>query len=645
MKSTVFSNASFATTEDLESYYPILPVSSGGFRLGEEVEISLPERCQHVGFIGGTGVGKTSTIMVPNLVRDMHTNIISSVFSDKKHPEMYNTLRPVHDSLIKKLSGYNRLFACFSPFDLPNTIKWNPINEVRTIGESKTWADIIIKNSTGARQTPSEGTAFYKGIETGLLESLILFVNNDIYRPKKRNNLTAVLKLLALVQEGPKGRKPETNQLQAKLMDRTFTIVDEISKKTVPVWEVIKNRVQRFFRLDTDKITGILEGLSNRLAIFGDPRVAFATSETELPLSMLCNMPVTLILGVPTAEGNKAKIITALFWEGLVKNIREIAAQSLDLQCPVFVCCYMDEAGNQGFFDFPQWLTDIRSYNAGFVYAFQSLAQIKEVWGDHGYEIVMDNTQNQIVFYGCGVDASQYFSEKAGKTTYQTTAKSESTTKKVFTLIPSISKGERTADKQEALIPAHVFQKMSDVKGEIGLAYEKNLWGKPKLDKEGRKLIKQLRGIAFLFNAPGPAWITLHPYYRDSYIMGLIKGGPVTALRDKLGHASTDNMVAIMQWDINEKTHQVPVVKNPEAQQKSDSTAKPKKLEKEKIAVLSQPTQKELFPTKQEVVCPTCQDAAAILVLRPDLKAGGSFYKCSLDKSHKFTIQEVEDLR
>jgi type IV secretory pathway TraG/TraD family ATPase VirD4 len=635
---TAFLNANFATTKSLKSYYPIISVSKGGFRLGDDLEISLPERCQHVGFIGGTGVGKTSMIMIPNLVRDMHTNIVSSVFSDKKHPEMYNTLRPVHDSLIKTLLTYNRLFVCFSPFDLPNTIKWNPINEVRTIGESKSWADIIIKNSTGARQTPSEGTAYYKGIETGLLESLVLFVNNDIYRDKKRNNLTAVLKLLTLVQEGPKGRKPETNQLQAKLMDRAFTIEDEISKKIVPVWEVIKNRCQRFFRLDTDKITGILEGLSNRLAIFGDPRVAFATSETELPLSMLCKVPVTLILGVPTAEGNKAKVITALFWEGLIKNIRDVARESTNLQCPMFVSCYMDEAGNQGFFDFPQWLTDIRSYNAGFVYAFQSLAQIKEVWLKEGYEIVMDNTQNQIVFYGCGVDASHYFSEKAGITTYQTTMTSESTTKNLLTFIPSISKGERTVDKQEALIPAHVFQKMSDDKGEIGLTHEKNIWGIPKLDKEGRKLIKELRGIAFLFNAPGPAWITLHPYYRDPYIMSLIKGSPVTALRDKLGHATTDSMVEILQWDINEKMHQVPVVKKPETKQKSPD--KPK--DKEEKAPVSQPTQRELFPAKREIICPVCKDAAAILVLRPSMKDGGSFYKCSLDKSHKFTHQEIE---
>jgi type IV secretory pathway TraG/TraD family ATPase VirD4 len=638
VKAPVFSNATFAPRKSIEAYYPTLPVSKGGFRLGE-AEVSLPERCQHLGFIGGTGVGKTSMVMIPNLIRDMHAQV-SSVFSDKKHPEMYNTLCAVHDSLSKSLPDYKRIFACFAPFDLPNTIKWNPINDVETIGEAKSWADIIIKNSSGARQTSSEGTAFYKGIETGLLESLILFVNNQSYREKKRNNLTAVRKLLSLPQEGPKGRKSETNQLQSKLMDKSFTIADEVSKEIVPVWQVIRDRVQRFFRLDTDKMTGILEGLSNRMAVFSDPRVAFATSETELPLSLLCNEPITLILGVPSSEGDKAKVITALFWEGLIKNIRQVAAKSPRLLCPVFVCCYMDEAGNQGFFDFPQWLTDIRSYNAGFVYAFQSLDQIKEVWGDKGYGIVMDNTQNQVVFYGCGVDASAYFSQKAGMTTYRTTTSSESITKKAFTLIPSYSKGERDQDKQEALIPAHVFQKMSEESGEVGLKYHTDFWGNPKIDEYDRKMIKQLQGIAFLFNAPGPTWITLHPYYRDPYIMGLINGGTVTQLRDKLGHATTERMVEILQWNINEKTTSVPVVK------KTEEPAKPTKTKKTEVVVPEpKATQGELLPTKREVICPICKDAAALLVLRPDLKAGGTFYKCPLNKAHKFTPEEIGELK
>jgi type IV secretory pathway TraG/TraD family ATPase VirD4 len=637
VKTSPSTGASLADKSSLRLHYPCQDASLGGFRVGD-IEIGWRDRLQHTLIFGPTGAGKGVGVMVPNLIRDMHAKV-SSVFSDKKHPETFNILSKVHDSMQRTVVGYDRMLACFSPFDKENTVQWNPINEVRTSGQANAWAYIIQKNSAGEKiSAGSEGVQFYRGMEKALLQALILFVNNILYREKKRNNLNAVLKLLDLPQLGPKQRNDkEGNELQAKLFDVRYQIEDEVTGELVSVWSLIKKKVSSFFQLDTEKILGVILSLQNRLAVFDIPSVAFATAETELCLQRIGEEPITLVLGVPSLEEEQSMIMTALFWEGLIRNLRIVAHKSAAVCCPVPVFCYLDEAGNQGYFKVDRWLTEVRSYLIGFILAFQSAAQIEDVWGIVGAKIIMDNCKAlKLIMYGCGADTAEYFVKSGGKVTIEKEVETTSQTKQPFALMGSRTKGKRQTEKQEDLLPIHIVQSMATDDKESGMEFKREYYGFGPLvkDAQDRRLIESIRALCFLFYS-APAFVELVPFYQDQNINRLINDGKLIPLREKLGRPATkEEMIRLTRWDINEKLQPVAVVPQPVApppKKEAPLPPKPRAPRKDKGK-----TRKEEEAKPVAALCPICNQESATLMPRPDISRGGKMLVCSKDKFHRF---------
>jgi type IV secretory pathway TraG/TraD family ATPase VirD4 len=626
-------NAKYATREDLLSKYPLRHVSKGGFRLGN-LEVGQTTRTQHFGVVAGTGTGKTTAVMLANAIRDMHSDV-SVCYSDKRHPEMYNLFSKIHDSLTKKNKNYTRVLACFSPYDPDNCIRLNFIDGVDTIDEAITWADIIFNNSSGKKiTTSSEGAEFYKLIEKSLLEALMIFVNNEAYKRLNRNNFSAILKLLSLPQTGPYKRPDSSNQLQAKLICQDYTIKDPITKQLVSAWSIIKDNVDIFFQLETEKILGIILSLKNRLRVFRSPYVQFATSQTELPLSTLGKMPVTYILGLPTSEGEKANILAALFWEMLAKELRNVAKESPNLTCPNLVALYIDEAGNQGFFDLPALASEIRKYNVTIIAAFQTLAQLDRIWGKEGRELLLANLQNTIVLYGCGLDAAEYFSALAGTQIVKTVQTSTSKSKKLFSFIPTISESERDQERKEDLITPQMIMKMTDIDGEPGLKYELDENNEVLVDIEGRDVIRTIPAIAFLYKS-NPAKVELTPYYKDSYIMSLINDGVIIKLRDKIKPFTQELFVETVSWNINEKLFQAPVVTTKPAHASGvkpvSTPAKPSN-----VAVKPVTPAVKLKPTG--LFCRLCNDVTATLIEKAHSKSGKLAMYCTKDPMHIFSL-------
>ncbi|UFP97236.1 type IV secretory system conjugative DNA transfer family protein [Gloeobacter morelensis] len=655
-----YSSAAFADVRSLRMYYPLRHASEGGFRIGD-LEIAKEDRTQHILVMGGTGAGKGVTLMIPNLIRDMMAGI-STVFCDKKG-EMYEFLSRVHTGLKKRKPGYNRLLLAFSPFDPTSTVCWNPIDSVRTVGEARDWAEIILNNSEVEDITGvSGGAAFYRNNERALLQSLILWVNNTEYRKVKRNNFAAIMKLLNLKA----AKKAGQTQLRDRLIDKRFLIeVESRGGEARPAWEVIKDDLQDFFELDDKDTIGIIKGLKDRLSVFRDPRVAAATHKSELDLKRLGNEAITLVLNVPSDEGVKSELLAAMFLEGLIKNLRQCAVATPEKKCPVPVSIYADEAGNLGSFPLPDWLTLLRSYSISLIAVFQDLGQIRKKWGLNGADTILTNANVQVVLYNCGVEAAKYYSKKVGDAVTEKEVKGRSVARRGLAG-NTVTKSENQKENLYPLMPAHAIDKM-EVDGKIGIEYKADFFGRPLVDDKGRHILSRVRALVFTFKCrPTITW--LYPFFSDKgkEILALMKEGESMPLRKPEGPLPALDYDEILSWDVSEgispSGSKAPAnMRRLKAPSEEALRGKPPKRnaagtqagkgERNKstpvsaeVAQAAAAVEAALCPYPKTAICPRCGGEEHLLALRVNPIKSAHEYFCKNDGTHIFDAKIIKSL-
>jgi type IV secretory pathway TraG/TraD family ATPase VirD4 len=555
-KSFRYQSAALADLGQLNEFYPSLKAGEGGFRIGD-IEISKKDRTQHILVVGGTGAGKGVTLMIPNLIRDMYSNI-SSVFVDIKAPEMYDTLC----GAARKIPG--RVFCSFSPFHPEKTVLWNPIDGVTTFGQATEWTEIILNNSSSSDKITgaSAGADHYRQLEKALLRSLIMFVNNNVYKERFWNNIATIVQHLLGSKAATASRK---QALLKELKNSDYMLPSEIKRgKLERAWDLISDDLSSVINLDEEKFGGIIDSLKNRLSLFKDPRVAAATSRTEISLKQLGKTPMTLVLGVPTTEAAKSKLITAMFLSALVKELREEACASPGNALPVQVALYLDECGNLGRFDLPEWLSALRSQNVSIIAVFQDLGQIGESFGEDRKISILTNTQNQVVLYGSSSDTGKYYSAKIGKLEDERDvvgkSKSRSTTSSSTGV--SVNKRQMLYD----LMPSHAIEKMI-WNGTIGIEYKrqrsifhllfgwllksiglKNLAAAPiEKNKKGDPILESVRALVFTFKCM-PTITNLEPFFKYKNIMELM-GTEIYPLRGEGGPLEALDFEKILNWE------------------------------------------------------------------------------------------------
>lgn len=645
-----YPNARWATAEELETFYPIAGARNGGLLLGT-LEIPAKERNEHCLVLGPTGGGKGITVMVPTLIRDMLSSS-SSVYADIKSPEMFEFLSRVHDSLKKSIPGYDRLFLGFCPFELSNTVCWNPIDKIRTFGEAQTWTEICLNNSSArAVTTTSAGAEHYALQQRRLLRSLLLFVNNTIWREKQRNNLATVLRLLDLRHDPESG----VLELLQKLKNTRYQIEDEGHNQLVPVWQIIKSDLMEFFACDPQEVNDAKSSLKERLALFRDPRVALATSKTELPLQQLGLEPITLVLGVPKKEKKKAKLLTALFLEGLVKELNELAADSPGQKCPVSVSILLDEAGSLGRYDLPEWFGNVRSAGIGFIAVFQSIAQIQEVFGREGALILLDNARTQVYLSGCGTETAKYAAEKAGKHLVRSEMESRSSSGGAAKG-STITKTRSTQQQIYELIPAHAIERL-EIDGKPGVRYQRNFLGQLQ-KRDGHPVIEAVRALVFTARC-SPSLAYLPAWYTDRQMVRWAEQGQLTSLRapggplevldsSTLHWALTEDDVVRGAPSVAEPDAQPPGAEVPAGGQESarhlralpgpgeKATRRAGKADKKVTPPGPEASELGQAPTVGEGNCPHC-GLSGTLQKAFDVQSGVWEYRCSLNSKHVFS--------
>jgi hypothetical protein len=158
-----------------------------------------------------------------------------------------------------------------------------------------------------------------------------------------------------------------------------------------------------------------------RFQIMADPRVQATTGCNDIDFAAMASLdaePIALYLVLDRRMSQELKPLTACFFTQMFNAVIEIADRSPGGVLPRSILGYLDEFGNLGqIYNFPTWMTTVRSAGMGFILAVQSLAQLKKLYEDEGMKIILEACNVKIALSKTTDEDAKWFSEQTGTAT------------------------------------------------------------------------------------------------------------------------------------------------------------------------------------------------------------------------------------
>ncbi|MDQ7839440.1 MAG: type IV secretory system conjugative DNA transfer family protein [bacterium] len=360
--------------------------------------LRLPERrrCSHVLLIGGTGAGKTSRYMKPNLLADARDGH-SAVVIDVKFPDPREGLVDVLPAFL----ACGRDVQLFAPWHPEVTLRFPLLEGVNTLTDAMDLRDLVIGHTERRYENP-----FFLNLERKLLAALILGVARDGLRPA-----------------GDPYRGPATLGRIYRLAAGSGQDLQQYFL-THPDAEV-RAQVVGLFGLEDERLPGIMAGLAGRLELFADPLLDRATTPADDPREQvnpqqLGVAPTLLFIALSQTRlaGGRGKLLLQV----LVRILNDALMRSSERyggRLPVHTSVYLDEFPSMG--PIPgigETLATFRSRRVAYHLVLQGRAQGEEVYGVTGFRAFLNNLQTVLLFPAwLKFDDARYFSEALGNAT------------------------------------------------------------------------------------------------------------------------------------------------------------------------------------------------------------------------------------
>ncbi len=258
---TEHGSARWATLEEVidEGYITVEGADlSSRFIIGtvDGRKLSVPKRQTeaHTIVAGPPGVGKSRTMIIPNLIERVNSSAIVTEVSGGEDvvPTVYGATAGYRQSKGQEIYYFN-------PADLQNSTRFNPIDFIADVGDAIKYSALIVLNTTAKSHV---GDQIWSQAEQHLLTSLLLYAwglgNKEKSVEGGKSNLGYIRSLLSL---GPINLEQLIRKTGIKEARDRFT-------------EFIRNSSPNF-RL------GVFSGLIQRLGPWDDPRVCALTEVTD----------------------------------------------------------------------------------------------------------------------------------------------------------------------------------------------------------------------------------------------------------------------------------------------------------------------------------------------------------------------------
>jgi len=393
-------------------------------RIGRHL-VSVHERDQyeHLLLVAPTGAGKTSGVILPNLLTEPKTR--SLVITDPKR----ELLRKSTPAMRARYGAENVWVLDF--LDPALSRGYNPLAYVTDAATADLFAQTWVRNTGESKD------AFWSNAARTLIgaAALHLIATEEITPP-----LIALVDLLC-------GTPAES--VSAALRES-------------PVPEV--RRLARGFLANMAKnerlLGSVFTELPPRFTCLNLPEVRAVTGTNEIAFAQLARQPTALYLALDPQYSRTLAPLTACFFLHFFTTLTSVAKAAPSGALPVPVLAYLDEFGTVGHIpEFASRMATVRSANIGCLLVVQDLAQLTKAYGEEDADTILSNATTKMCLGRVTHDDAEYFSKLAGITTVYSANRSASRP----LLMPWADRGNQgIGESQRALITPDELRTMRD---------------------------------------------------------------------------------------------------------------------------------------------------------------------------------------
>jgi len=336
---------------------------------GSSNKISLQRSLQHVLVLAPSGAGKTTSYIIPNLLRLKNASAI-----------VLDPSKEIHTLTEKNLSKRFNV-KVLNVTDPANSEKWNPLEKgIKSPEDIKMISESII---TSAYPDSRGSDKFWEDAARSLINILIQGVRND---PQKRN-LAYVYQLLNRFNND----QNTINQL----------LSENLSEENWQEYKGLISQPEKIFgsQVATAKIS---------LSPLSSPVLAELTSRSTIDFEQFRRVPTILFVVIPEHQVKYYSFYLALLYRELFETFMTMPKKD-DL--PIFML--LDEVGNTLVPGLPGYISTIRKRRVSVSLIIQSTRQLYSLYKDDA-EVIMENTLNHIYFPGLSLETCQKLSAKIG---------------------------------------------------------------------------------------------------------------------------------------------------------------------------------------------------------------------------------------
>ena len=349
--------------------------------------------------VGGSGAGKTRSVVKPNL---MLANA-SFIATDPKG-ELVRAVAPL---LLQQ--GY--VVKVFDLIDPAHSDSYNPFRYIRKDSDVFRLINNFIQNTTpkGAH----ESDPFWTKSETALDAALMLYLLHEALPEEQTMEM-----MLTMIEYG--AVKEDDEDYQSPL-DLLFEALEEEQPNHIAL------RQYRIFKQAAGKTAkSILVSAAVRLAAFTLPEIQSITSEDSLELARLGERKQAVFCVIPDSNDNSLNFLVGMLYTQAFQELYYQADKVHQGPLPIPVRLMFDEFANVALPDgYARLQATMRSRNIRATIILQNISQLKALFKDD-WEGIIGNADTLVYLGGNEQSTHEYISKLLGKETISTTSSSQS---------------------------------------------------------------------------------------------------------------------------------------------------------------------------------------------------------------------------
>lgn len=370
------SSKKLELTADFISVGQVLKKYDLGFCLTGDYSLSIPDSYKNGVAFGGSGSGKTSTILINSALLMANGNS-SLIFNDPSH----EIRLLVSGALIEK--GYEIKVINYSSL---NSECFNPLKRCKTISDIQKLSSLLVRNSLGDAKDP-----FWNKSAEAIISLFIRYL--IFYAEPEYQTLYNVLHLVNVFAGSPEK-------------------IDKLIVKTKD--EKMLSEYKAFVAYGDKTLSSILATAKASLTLFTDETVASITSLDTIDFAEFRKRKVALFINNSVPDMHYYGSLSSLFFQQFLNELLVRIPNKNENN----IFFLLDEASSMYLPGLSTTISNIRKYNAGILLIYQDYHQLEHIYGAYEAKNIAANCYVKVYLPGQPIETCKMLETTLGKFEY-----------------------------------------------------------------------------------------------------------------------------------------------------------------------------------------------------------------------------------